>query len=139
MAKKEKIEELKKDLEETSNSVNKIPSIDSPGVKCDAVEPNSVAYNQLVHYASRPKVSTRLMRGAGEKPGSFETVIVNDLRINILKGMPVKLPDEVAAIIDDAFYRTDQAINQTKIKNPFTGAKKPAVIDQQSEEDRSNY
>lgn len=131
---KDSLEEIKKSFP----AVKKL-SIDSPGVKCDEVEPGSIAERQLHFYANQEMVMTRIMRGAGDKPGAFETVIVNNLRINILKGVQVKLPIDVAAIIDDAFYRTDQAINNTKIKNPFTGYEKPAVLDQQSELDKANY
>ena len=136
--KKEPLEETKVEPNEIVKAPQKKASIDGTGVKCDRVEPGSVAERQLIYYASRPKVMTRIMRGAGEKPGAFETVIVNGLRINILKGIQVSLPEEVAQIIDDAFYRTDQAINNTKIPNPFTGQEKPAAVEQQSEFDKQN-
>ena len=127
--KEEKSEEVKE------VKTKKAPSIDSNGVKCDAVDIGSIAERQLAYYASQPTVMTRIMRGTGEKPGAFETVIVNGLRINILKGVQVALPKEVSDIIDDAFYRTDKAINQTTISNPFTGKKNPALVDQQSEKE----
>ena len=110
-------------------------SIDGPGVKCDTVEPGSKAERQLIYFAGCPKVSTRILRREGEKPGAFETIIVNSLRINVLKGVAVQLPEPVVAIIDDAFYRTDQAINNTKVTDPFSGASKPLSVNQQSNND----
>lgn len=138
----EKVVELKIQSNDVVIDINteevkevKPASINGPGVKCDAVEPGSRAEKQLIYFASCPKVSTRILRRDGEKPGAFETVIVNNLRINILKGVPVLLPAPVVAIIDDAFYRTDQAINNTSVRDPFSGSSKPLAVDQQNNSD----
>jgi len=116
--------------------VAKAVSIDVPGVKCDRVEPGTDAANQLAYYAAEDKVRTRIPRGAGEKPGAFETVIVNGLRINILKGENVSLPVSVAQIIEDAFYQTEKALNP-KIANPFTGKKSEGRVDMQGSDDKA--
>lgn len=113
-------------------------SIDGPGIKCDAVEVGSRAAAQLAYYAAQPKVRTRIPRGPGEKPGAFETVIVNDLRINILKGETVNLPEDVSKIIEDAFYQTDKALNETKIAPAFGGGvPRPLRVDMQSDSDKA--
>lgn len=122
---------------EPQTKPKKKASIDGPGVKCDVVQPNSDGERQLIYYASEPRVQTRIPRGAGEAPGAFEPVIVNGLRINILKGVSVSLPESVSKILDDAFYRTDKAINQSQVANPFTGAKMPALVEQQA--DQNSY
>lgn len=90
----------------------KVVSIDGPGVKCDRVSPGSEAEMMLINLASQPKVRTRIPRTASGQAGAYETVILNGLRINILTGEAVDLPEQVSDIIDDAYYTTKRAVEK---------------------------
>lgn len=124
---KEKIENEKTKSQRTGFDAQ--PSIDGPGVKCDRVQPDSFGEKQLIYFASLPKVRTRIPREAKEPIDAVHTVIVNDLRINIRKGVNVELPTDVVDMIEKAFYDTDQAIDNAKTRNPFTGKESNARID----------
>lgn len=128
--------EAAKAVSSASESVSDIYSIDGDGVKCDRVSVGSKADSMLQALALTPKVRTRIPREAKEPQGAFATVILNGLRINILKGVSVNLPQQVADVIDKSYYDTEKAINESKIVNPFTGKASNARVDMQSETDK---
>lgn len=112
------------------------PSIDGPGVKCDRAQPGGTAEKHLIYLASLPKIRTRIPREAKEPVNAIHTVIVNDLRINIRKGVTVELPTDIVEIIEKAFYDTEKAIDGAKTTNPFTGRESNARIDMKSESEK---
>lgn len=112
-------------------------SIDSPGMKCDRATPGSAAERMLIHLAAQPKVRTRLPREPKEPDGAFATVILNGLRINILKGVNVEFPQQVSDIIDQSFYATEKAVNDATVTNPFTGKESNARLDKKDVSDQA--
>lgn len=46
----------------------------------------------------------------GKEPkGAVETVIVNGYRFDIMKGVKVEVPEQIADIIHDSMHKTDEA------------------------------
>ena len=113
------------------------PSIDGPGVKCDRCQPGGTAYNHLVYLASLPKIRTRIPREGKEPIDAVHTVIVNDLRINIRKGVTVELPTDVVEIIENAFYGEQNAREKAVTINPFTGKSSNALIDMKTDAEKA--
>lgn len=135
-AEKEAAKEAAKAVELPAEKAVVEVTIDCPGVICDRVPVGSKAYSMLANLASQKRVRTRIPREAKEPQGAFATVILNGLRVNILKGVSVEIPSQIADIIDDSYYQTEKAINDTKVKNPFTGKESNARVDMKSEEDQ---
>lgn len=84
--------------------------IDSKGVNCNRYQPGSDAELMMWNLAAQSKVRTRIPREAKEPANAFATVILNGLRINILKGVSVDLPEQVAQVIEDSYYATEKAL-----------------------------
>jgi hypothetical protein len=84
--------------------------IDSKGVNCNRYQPGSDAEVMMWNLAPQPKVRTRIPREGKEPADAYATVVLNGLRINILKGVMVELPEQVAEIIEDSYYRTERAL-----------------------------
>ena len=119
-----------------------VKHLECPGVKLDRFAAGSKAYAQAVYLAgqleSEGPVRMVLQLKDKEKKGvAFETVIVNSLRFNILKGVFVNLPADIAKVLEDAFYATNAALNDVKVVNPVTGAVNPGRIDQRSDSDQA--
>ena len=113
-------------------------AIDGPGVKVDKFSPdNEDAVRMMENLASQEKVRTRIPRDAKEPVDSFHTVILDSVRINILKGVSVNLPEQVADVIEDAFYKTDQALAPTGV-NPFSGKTVNMRMDLKTDADMIN-
>lgn len=94
-----------------------IQKVSNEGLKVRRPQPVSTAATQLHYFASQPSVRYRLPRAAGERAGSFETVIVNDLMITIMKGVNCNMPEDVAKYLDDSLSITDNALNNAALKN----------------------
>lgn len=107
--------------------------IDGPGVKVDRFSPdNDDAVRMMENLAAQPKVRTRVSREAKEPQGSFATVILDSVRINILKGIAVDLPEQVSNEIEKSQYQTEQAMSPI-INNPFSGKPTHMRMDEKSD------
>lgn len=114
-------------------------SFDGPGINHDRFPKGGDEENMFRHLASQPLVATLIPMHDSEKEGAFHTVILNGLRINILKGAPKGkmplVPQQIAEVIAESFYQTAQAY-RPKIKNPFSGNEVSANLSERSEEDK---
>lgn len=61
------------------------------------------------HLAAQPKVQFLIPLGFGEKRGAYETVIMNGYRLNIMKGVLVQIPQQVATLLADSYQMTAEA------------------------------
>lgn len=115
-----------------------IPStIDGPGVKCDRAPHGSRAYTMLRALAAQPKTRFIIPLDKGEKKGSaFAPVVMNGLRINILKGVFVELPVQVAEHLQESYYATEDAVNNAKTVNPLTGKTENANLASKTDDER---
>ena len=115
-------------------------SFNGPGINHDRFPKGGSEEIMFNHLASQPLVSTLIPMQDTEKEGAFHTVILNNLRINILKGAPngkmPQVPQQVAETIAESFYQTARA-SQPLIKNPFSGEEKSANLASQSESDKA--
>ncbi len=83
----------------------------------------------LRHLASLPKMRFIVSLEGDEKPGKvIFPCIMNGLTINILKGVPVTLPDQVVTHLEECFRLTTKAerenpslLSQTKGEGMFLG------------------
>lgn len=114
-------------------------SIDVPGVKCDRVSPGSDAERMLQALASQPKVRTRIPREAKEPIDAVASPIMNGLRINIRKGISVDLPEQVAKLIEDSYFQTEQATDAATVTNLMSGRTSNARIDLKSDAEQAAF
>lgn len=103
--------------------------IDGPGVKVDRFSlDNADAVAMMENLAAQPKVRTRVPREAKDPVDAFVSPILNSVRINILKGVSVELPEQLAQIIEDSYYQSEKAL-APKVTNPFSGKVSEARMD----------
>lgn len=67
------------------------------------------AARMKAHLAAQPKVSFLIPLGFGEKKGAYETVIMNGYRLNIMKGVMVEIPRQVAELLAESYQLTAEA------------------------------
>lgn len=107
--------------------------IDGPGVKVDRFSPdNEDAMRMMANLASQPKIRTRIPREPKEPIDAVASPILNGVRINILKGIAVELPQQVADLIEDSYYATEKAMSPQQ-RNPFSGKINEARMDLKSD------
>lgn len=58
---------------------------------------------------AQPKVRFLIPLGIGERKGAIETVQMNGYRLNILKGVLVDLPEQVAELLAESYQLTAEA------------------------------
>lgn len=58
---------------------------------------------------SQPKVQFLIPLGFGEKRGSYDTVILNGFRLNIMKGVLTFIPKQVAEVLAESYQMTASA------------------------------
>ncbi len=61
---------------------------------------------------AQQKVTFLIPLGFGEKRGAYETVIMNGYRLNIMKGVIVEVPKQVAALLAESYQLTAEAGSQ---------------------------
>lgn len=59
--------------------------------------------------AGQSRVQFMIPLGFGEKRGAYETVIMNGYRLNIMKGVLVQLPQQVAELLAESYQMTAAA------------------------------
>lgn len=107
--------------------------IDGLGVRVDKYSPdNQDAVRMMDNLASQPRIRTRVPREAKEAVDAVATVIQDSVRINILKGVAVDLPEQISDIIEQSYYATEKAMSP-KQKNPFSGQENEARMDLKSD------
>jgi len=79
---------------------------DKAAEKTDAKRWEGKAAAMKAHLAKQPKVQFLIPLGFGEKRGAYETVIMNGYRLNIMKGVLVELPRQVAELLAESYQMT---------------------------------
>ncbi len=79
---------------------------DKAAEKTDAKKWEGKAAAMKAHLAKQPKVQFLIPLGFGEKRGAYETVIMNGYRLNIMKGVLVELPRQVAELLAESYQMT---------------------------------
>lgn len=97
-------------------------SIDSEGVFVKKPQGGSKAEKMLQHLAVQSKVRFIVPLEGDEKPGKvLFPCIMNDLTINILKGVPVSLPEQVVKHLERCFQLTTKAERENESLLPKDG------------------
>lgn len=78
----------------------------------------SKAQKMKEHLAKQPKVQFLIPLGVGEKRGTVETWQANGYRLNILKGVLVEVPQQVAESLAESYQLTQQAGENFSIDRP---------------------
>lgn len=116
--------EKKKEKEEGSEKEERTEVV-GMGIKEEHVPVGSKAEKMKEHLAKQPKVKILIPLESKEKIGATESVILNGYRVNILKGVYVEVPEQVAEVIMDSQKQTRKALDHAlKIagKRPELGA-----------------
>lgn len=108
-----KISEIKADVRAEFPSIDSEGVFTSVGIGANASKnpaPGSKAETMLKHLASLPTMRFIVPLEGDEKPGkTIYHCIMNGLTINILKGVPVTLPDQVVKHLESSFQLTMKA------------------------------
>ena len=97
-----------------------IAKIDNEAVKVISsspysISPGSDAAARLFYLAEQKKVPTLIPLENSEKAGNSSlSIIGNGLRINVLKGIPTEVPEDIGRDIRDSYYQTQQALNNPR-------------------------
>jgi len=97
---KEKVEFVKAETKFSQSAVDVMTEPTSQNIQHQLTED---AKKQKEYFEKQPKVIMNLPLKDGEVRGSYESVCVNGYRLQIPKGVSVKLPSGVAEILAD-FY-----------------------------------
>jgi hypothetical protein len=123
------IEGLKKKEED---AIAKMPSIalsdpmaDVDNAKLDEKKYFGKAALMKAHLDAQPKVDFIIPLAFGEKRGAIETWQANGYRLNIMKGVRVKLPAQVADSLADAYQLTAVAGEEYSLDRPSTDRNAP--------------
>lgn len=109
-----RLEEKEKELNEKAKAFSATPPI-SPVEQANVLQKHqSKAQRMKEHLAGQEKVTMFIPLEGKEKPGTTEPVTINGYRLNVPKGVYVKVPLQVADILKDYLKQTQEALN-----NPF--------------------
>jgi len=117
--------------------------LERPGIKLDNFNgsKSGIMLRKLARqFLEKGPIRTIIPIEGKEKRGiAFHTVILNGLRFNILKGVFVEVPEQVAHIIEEGTQGDANAIFNTSVVNPYTGKVSNARIDMRSDEDQAAF
>ena len=111
-------------------------SFDGPGINHDAFNPGGRQQAMFGKLCDDPKIRFFIPFLPGEKDGATQSPCLNGLRINILKGRYVDIPQGVADILMESLQQTAAATVNLKVRNPMTGEVRSARLDLRDERDR---
>ena len=120
--KEEKEEEgLKKEQEKEEGT-----KVTGMGIKEEHVPVGSKSAKMKARLAKQQKVRILIPLEGKEKIGATESVILNGSRLNILKGIYVDVPEQVADVLEDSLKQTVRAMGHAlKIEQQLHSAPKP--------------
>jgi len=113
-------------------------TFDGPGIGHWPFAKGSSAENQYYFYCSEPKTSIYIPLDPGEKITQksipLATPQVNGLKVGIVKGHYVQVPQSLAEIVMDSLNQTSLiTANAKTAPNPYTGERNPARLDLRDE------
>ena len=111
--------------------------LQSPGVFVKIVN-RSKGLPQVQALLTQPKVSIVLTLNETESLGSaFWEGTLNGVSFNILKGITVQLPQQVAEHVNQNFVDSSRAAREVLVRNPYTGKLTNMNLEERPESDRS--
>lgn len=101
-----------------------LPSLGA-GIKKEHIPKGSKAERMLRHLAKQRKIRIVIPLEGKEKPGLTVPVTINGLRLNIVKGVYVEVPEQIADAIMKSQKQTMEALNPSlNLGNPNHPKKK---------------
>lgn len=82
---------------------------DRAGERTEAKEWEGKAAKMKEYLWSQPLVNFLIPLSFGEKRGAYETVTMNGYRLNIMKGVMVEIPKDVANLLAESYQLTAEA------------------------------
>ena len=110
-----------------------IATFDGKGINHEPFEKKGKAAEMFDHLAGQPKKSAMYPLGMGEKLGAVATLIRNGLKINILKGVIIEVPEDIANSIAESQKQNVEATETVKIFNTSLGKFTNPKLDLQSQ------
>lgn len=102
------------DTSDNENSVEKNPKKE----KQIAERPKTDQEIIKEKLSKQPKVRIIIPRDKGESEGSYETVQINGYTLQIMKGVYVDVPQQVAEIIMESLNQTERALSEASKRVP---------------------
>ena len=129
--KKTKSEKVESKVESDSEppSGEEEDKIVTPGVEEVRFRVGSKAAKMKARLAKQPKVTILIPLEPGEPRGATMSVIINDYRLNIRKGMYVEVPRQVATIIKDSQKQTILAAEHDRLLDGKADKGKKKALD----------
>jgi len=109
-----------------------VKTFDGFGINHDRFDIGSKAERMFDNLVAQPLVPFFSPFQGGEKPGAIVSPVLNGLRVNILKGVMVKVPRQIAEILAESMNATSAAPFNLKVKDPLTGEERPALLNPQA-------
>jgi hypothetical protein len=91
------------------------PRVNHTGISENRVKAGSKAEIMREKLSAQPKVMVYIPLGIGEKPGVTIPVTLNGYRVNIMKGVYVEVPKQIADVIKDSQMQTNKAMFENKV------------------------
>lgn len=111
----------KKDADAAKNLPANTPTVIDPikdNEKVDEKKYESKAARMKAHLAKQPTVQFLIPLSIGEKRGAIETWQANGYRLNILKGVLVEIPQQVAESLAESYQLTAEAGQEYSVDRP---------------------
>lgn len=122
---------------ETATVAELMESMKRTGFNVDPKGLDGSALVMLRKLAAQPKTTFMVPLDQNETLGSVaDPVIMNGLRLNIMKGLFIEVPRQVAEHLQESFYQTQKAV-MVKTVNPITGQESYAAFDYKSADAKS--
>ena len=112
-------------------------TFDSPGINHDRFDVGGKAESMFNNLCSQDKVRIFIPYEQGEKLGAIASPQINGLRVNILKGRYVEVPEQIAELMMNSLNQTAAIPNEVMTKNPYTGKVVNAKIELRDEATKS--
>lgn len=98
-------------------SIDYYALMNTEGVAVDKAPAGSKSDTMLKTLAVQPKTRFIVPLEGNEKRGTaIANVIMNGLRINIKKGVFVDIPRQVAEHLEECYYQTNKAVNESEFR-----------------------
>ena len=112
-------------------------TFDGPGINHDVFDLGGKAEAMFKNLCLQDKIRLFIPYEQGEKLGAIASPQINGLRVNILKGRYVEVPEQIAELMMDSLNQTAAIPNELMTKNPYTGKIVNAKIELRDEASKS--
>ena len=112
-------------------------TFNAPGINHEPFDPGGKAEIMFNSLCEQPKKPLFIPYEIGERRGTIQSPQLNGLRINILKGMYVEVPQQVAELVMESLQQTAAATDELMTFNREAGEYRNAKLDLRSEAHKS--